>query len=320
MKMWVEVFKTGTHTDSSGNTTEYTAKVIDDIVNTYNDYVREHPNSAAPLVKGHPKDDAPALGWIERLQRTGNKMKALIGDLTEELQEDIKSKRYKNFSIALYPANNLRHIAILGAASPAVKELNPNGIVHFFAERDYVTISDVQEDSNAQNVPKITELQKQLNNEKTKNEKLESKLAELYETLKLYQKELGLYKHREYVDNLLSKKEGIFALSDGSALLDLLETATQLETTEGKEFSEENSLVKKIKLFFDGLSMHRKEITTPLQYSETQRATERIDWTNKNTDEGRLSTHNKALEYMKQHKNVSYVDAIMQIQQDEMIF
>jgi hypothetical protein len=60
--MTIEVFKTGSHTDAQGKQKYYSLDTIEEIVSKYNQQVNEDPNSVAPLVKGHPKSNEPALG------------------------------------------------------------------------------------------------------------------------------------------------------------------------------------------------------------------------------------------------------------------
>jgi len=60
--MLIEVFKTGCHTDANGTTQEYTAEMLNTIVTKYHALVDGKPNNMAPLVKGHPQNNEPALG------------------------------------------------------------------------------------------------------------------------------------------------------------------------------------------------------------------------------------------------------------------
>lgn len=135
--MLIEVFKSGTHTDSNGIKITYSLEQINQIVNLYNQFITEHPNDLAPLVKGHPKNDAPAFGWIKQLVKKNSTIFADIEDIDANLIEDMKKKKFKNFSIALYPNLLLRHIGILGAVPPAVKGLNKNGIAYFHNDIEY---------------------------------------------------------------------------------------------------------------------------------------------------------------------------------------
>ena len=150
--MLIEVFKSGSHTDSNGVKTTYSLEQINQIVNLYNQFIAEHPNDLAPLVKGHPQNDAPAYGWVKRLVKKNSTIFADIEDIDANLIEDIKKKKFKNFSIALYPNLLLRHIGILGAIPPAVKGLNKNGIAYFHNDMEYNEYShSIEKKSDAKN-------------------------------------------------------------------------------------------------------------------------------------------------------------------------
>ena len=120
--MWIEVFKTGVHTDSSGNTREWTEQDLDKIVETYNNQPSEEKHEA-PVVIGHPVTDSPAYGWVEKLERRGNVLLAKLKDLSKEFVDWVKKGLYKKRSIALYENLLLKHIGFLGAVPPAVKGL-----------------------------------------------------------------------------------------------------------------------------------------------------------------------------------------------------
>ena len=116
--MKFEIFKTGRHTDSNGNTREWTEDDLSKIANSYNPQVHE-----APVVIGHPKDNAPAYGWVEALKKEGGVLYAQVKDLVPEFIDAVKKGLYKKRSISLYPDISLRHIGFLGAVPPAVKGL-----------------------------------------------------------------------------------------------------------------------------------------------------------------------------------------------------
>lgn len=116
--MWIAVFRTGTWTDSAGRTKTWTEQDIDRIVETY-----DPTKSEAPVVVGHPKDNAPAYGWVESLKRDGEVLWAKVKDLTPQFVEWLQQKLYKKRSISLYPDGSLRHIGFLGGVPPAVKGL-----------------------------------------------------------------------------------------------------------------------------------------------------------------------------------------------------
>lgn len=116
---WVEVFRTGSQTDSAGNTKEWTKEDLETIVSKYNDQ-NDHE---APLVIGHPKDNAPAFGWVEKLKTDGKTLFAKFNQIVPEFLEAVSQGLYKKRSISLYPDLTLRHIGFLGAVPPAVKGL-----------------------------------------------------------------------------------------------------------------------------------------------------------------------------------------------------
>jgi hypothetical protein len=115
--MWVEIFKSGLHTDSSGNTKLWDESDLDSIAAKYDPQQHE-----APVVIGHPKDNSPAYGWVEALQRQGQSLWAKLR-LIPEFVEMVKKGLYKKRSISLYDSHGLRHVGFLGAMPPAVKGL-----------------------------------------------------------------------------------------------------------------------------------------------------------------------------------------------------
>lgn len=116
--MKIEIFRTGTHTNSNGDEKSWTEKDLDSIVSKYNPQDHE-----APVVIGHPKDNAPAFGWVEGLERKGSVLYATLKDLVPEFMDWVKKGLYKKRSISLHPDMTLRHIGFLGATPPAIKGL-----------------------------------------------------------------------------------------------------------------------------------------------------------------------------------------------------
>lgn len=120
MKEWFEIFKVGTHTASNGSTKEYSKEDCQKIVDNYNTNIANHE---APIVIGHPKDNDPAYGWIERLKFEGEKILAKPKQVVQEFAEAVKQGLFKKRSISLLPGLILRHVGFLGAVPPAVKGL-----------------------------------------------------------------------------------------------------------------------------------------------------------------------------------------------------
>lgn len=127
--MQYEVFMAGTRADNSGKTVTITP---DDVANIAKSY---HPNfHEAPIVIGHPSDNAPAFGWVKSLSAKDGKLFAEFGEMDDDFVELVKAGRYKKVSASFYPPKHpsnpkpdgwyLRHIGFLGATPPAVKGLS----------------------------------------------------------------------------------------------------------------------------------------------------------------------------------------------------
>ncbi len=131
---WIPIFKSGTQTDSSGATRDWTEADLDAIVNHYNAADR---SDDAPVVIGHPKTDDPAWGWVDKLKRVGTMLYATFKDVDEQFRDMVNKGRFKYRSIALYPDLKLRHVGFLGAAAPAVKGLGAAS----FSDAEFAEIS-----------------------------------------------------------------------------------------------------------------------------------------------------------------------------------
>jgi hypothetical protein len=129
---WFEVFPAGIHTDSAGNKKEWTESDLDQIMNAT--LASKHE---APLVVGHPRDNAPAYGWLAGIKSEGGKLYAKAKDVMQEFNDMVKSRRFPKRSISLYPDFSIRHIGFLGAVPPAIKGM-PD--VQFTENDESVTI------------------------------------------------------------------------------------------------------------------------------------------------------------------------------------
>lgn len=114
---WVEIFRGGKQIDSNGHEHDGDA-IIDKAIATFNASAHE-----PPVVVGHPKDNAPAFGWVEDLKKSGNTLLAKIKNVVPEFQAAVEKGLYKKRSASFYPDGRLRHVGFLGAAPPAVKGL-----------------------------------------------------------------------------------------------------------------------------------------------------------------------------------------------------
>lgn len=177
MEKWIEIARTGTFTDSAGRPQTFTEQDLDAIARAYDPDRRD-----APLVFGHPKSDAaPAFGWAEKLKSEGGKLFATFAHVPGEVRELVAKKHYRHVSMSLMPDRvNLRHVALLGAAQPAIDglravELNDGGdaITVDFAEA--ATNEGEQRMTPEELQRQIGQLQAELAALKTENASLKKK-------------------------------------------------------------------------------------------------------------------------------------------------
>lgn len=118
---WIEIFRGGKQTDSSGADHDGD-ELIENAVTTFDPAFHE-----PPLVVGHPADNAPAFGWVAGLKkeiRDGVQvLYARFKEVVPEFAALAESGIYKKRSASFYPDGRLRHVGFLGAAPPAVKGL-----------------------------------------------------------------------------------------------------------------------------------------------------------------------------------------------------
>ncbi|MFW6344780.1 MAG: hypothetical protein ACOC0M_00390 [Halomonas sp.] len=140
----LEIFKAGKQTASSGQTLSFGEQEMRATVEAYDPAKHE-----APVVVGHPKDNAPAYGWIKGLEfGEDGTLRATTDQIDPEFAEMVKAGRFKKRSASFYrpdsPSNPvpgtfyLRHVGFLGAQPPAVKGLadpefndSPEDVIEF---------------------------------------------------------------------------------------------------------------------------------------------------------------------------------------------
>jgi len=140
---FIEIFKAGKRLDANGVEVEITIDDLQQAVNAYDVNFHE-----SPAVVGHPKHNAPAYGWVKRLELDGDVLKAEFDQVDPEFAEMVEKGRFKKVSSSFYLADSpnnpcpgslyLRHVGFLGAMPPAVKGLrnpefaeNEQGVVDF---------------------------------------------------------------------------------------------------------------------------------------------------------------------------------------------
>lgn len=125
----IRIFAPGTHRSAAGESLAFSAEDVAAIADGYDPKLHQ-----APLVRGHPAHDAPALGWVERLAvAEDGQLSAEFGDVAPEIKADLGAGRFRFVSSAFYRPGDaanptpgkwyLRHVGVLGAMPPSVKGL-----------------------------------------------------------------------------------------------------------------------------------------------------------------------------------------------------
>lgn len=143
-----ELFKVGKHTSASGSTLSFGESDLQAAVAAYDPAVHE-----APIVVGHPRDNAPAYGWVKSLSFAEGTVTAEPIQVDEAFAEMVQAGRFKKRSASFYTPDSpnnpkpgtyyLRHVGFLGAQPPAVKGLRDvafaetePGVVEFSEDYD----------------------------------------------------------------------------------------------------------------------------------------------------------------------------------------
>ena len=131
---WIEIARTGTFTDSAGRPQTFTDADLIKIADSYNPQKRD-----CPLVFGHPKTDAaPAYGWLSAIKAENGKLLAQFASVPDQVKEVVAQGHYRHVSMSLMPDRvTLRHVALLGAAQPAIDGLKA---LELKDGKDFITV------------------------------------------------------------------------------------------------------------------------------------------------------------------------------------
>lgn len=173
MPHWIEIARTGTFTDSQGRAQTFTDGDLAAIANAYDPAKRD-----CPLVFGHPQtDSAPAFGWAQKLKVEGGKLLASFARVPDEVKKIVAAGHYRHVSMSLMPdRRTLRHVALLGAAQPAIDGLKA---IELRSHADCVTVDFVNssEDSDMPDDDlqrRLGQLEEQLKALRAENESLKA--------------------------------------------------------------------------------------------------------------------------------------------------
>lgn len=294
--MWIQVFKSGEHTDSSGNTSLFSNEKLDEITSRYNLKVQESSSNEVPLVKGHPKSDAPAYGWIERLKRRGDYLLAKLKELSPEIVNEVKRGLFKKVSIALYPDLMLRHVGLLGAATPAVKGLQN---VTFSNSENFLVYED-KYNNNLIGCESVI-----IGNLRKENDELKKKLDDL-------RKEIRQNEFSEFVNSLMDTEKGAIITPNQAEILNEILEQSLITSASENEFEENNSLFDKIKLLFSDM---KPAFNFRKEFNFTSKTLQKDEFeSNMNIDPARLDTHKRARQMQNEFPELSYEDALLKLQ------
>ena len=158
----LHIFKAGLHTSGNGITRAYTPAELSAMAAAY-----DPARFAAPLVIGHPQDNTPASGWVQRLEAVGDDLFAEVDAIDPLLVDAIRVGMYRKVSASLYlpeSASNpvpgtvyLRHVGLLGGAAPAVKGLSPVTLTEADGVAEYTEAIEFCRNQSEQGDPEMSD-------------------------------------------------------------------------------------------------------------------------------------------------------------------
>lgn len=294
--MEIEVFRAGTFADSNGKTREYSIADLEKIADTYNKRLQADSSNIAPVVKGHPKDNAPALAWTSYLKCEGDKLIAGIRDVDANFMQELEAGRYKKISISLFPDLMLRHIGFLGAATPAVSGLEPADFIESYSN---TTLPVDREINYAQEM-----------------QEMRTKLLEYQRDLAEYQRNDRIKEYKDYCHNI-TKASSNNALNEiiekeMPEIMNLAYTYDEYTKSEGKYLQQIKNFAEKIART-QLLASIADEINTTPNSQNTYSNYTTTSYTR--LDNEKLQIHNKAMEIINSNPKISYEQALDMINQ-----
>lgn len=121
--MWIEVFKSGYHTDKNGYAREYTPAQLVDIASNYNKKVGQYKHLKVPILKDH-NGEKQFYGFVKGLTLRGDKLLADLEFTDKKIIEAIEQGKIKNISIGMQ-GDDLVEVSLLETELPAVEDLIP---------------------------------------------------------------------------------------------------------------------------------------------------------------------------------------------------
>lgn len=114
---WIAISREGEFKDSAGTERNLNQSFLKDVIANFTP-------SNAPAVIGHPKENAPAWGWVSALRLNNDVLEAQFSDTDDDFEEMVEAGKFRKRSASFYlNPPSLRHVGFLGAMPPAVKGL-----------------------------------------------------------------------------------------------------------------------------------------------------------------------------------------------------
>lgn len=248
-KKRIPIMKVGKHTDNKGNVVEFSAADLKEIATFYNP--KDHE---APLVIGHPKTDAPAYGWAQKLEfdESINQLVAFADINAPEFSEAIDKQFYKKISASFYPKDSpqnpvqgkafgLRHIGFLGAVPPSIKGLDALRTADFSALDESITFEFNEEKSESVPTSDVSQeerfkrLEERLAAAESRNDALEEANRKLLEAQKAKATAEAIQANNDFAESLVT--EGRLLPAHRPAVIALLNNtpAATLEFNEAEK-------------------------------------------------------------------------------------
>lgn len=283
--MFLEIFKTGTHTDSQGITGQYSAENLDKIVQNYKNRLSETPNSEAPVVLGHPETSDSAKGWVKSLFRRGNSLIAQVDINDKDFVESLRAGNYKNVSIALDSDLNFIHLGFLGAVPPAVEGLDP---LKYSAVSEFSLYDD-----------SIINFNPDLNQ---KLDDLTNQNLEYCKKIEDYELKMQRIENTEYINSAINSA-GIrnFSNSQKEYMLELLDMAFKLDKSSG-----ENRQTQRVKEIIGEIVKYARLS----EFSGSLSPSKGYSLIDAHVQPERNAIHLKAISLMRENPELCYEDAV----------
>ncbi|RKZ64551.1 MAG: hypothetical protein DRQ99_15305 [Candidatus Parabeggiatoa sp. nov. 3] len=215
MENWIDIFKTGLQTSSSGDKEQWTEEKLDEIISNFG----QLDQNEVPVVIGHPKMDSPAYGWVDKIRRVKNKLQVKFRDLVPEFITGVKEKRWPNRSIRLAHTDKgwrLIHVGFLGAAAPAVKGLKPiyNADITQYEDYKIMPDNDITNNDIPQTNEPIADYNSLIKLMKQQKQEFTEKLSQLEKSVNSERGEGNSFDHQQYaqaITNLQTQNQTLEA-------------------------------------------------------------------------------------------------------------